>query len=247
EFWLSDQQWSVIEPLLPKNRPGARRVDDRRVISGIVHVLRVGCRWQDCPAIYGPPTTIYNRFHRWAGRGLWQKLFSALVAADPCDMQMIDSTTAKVHRSAAGGKGGRRRKRSAARGGRTTKIHAVVDGRGRPLGLQISPGQMGDVRAAVPLLLPLPPAYFLAADTAYDSDALRQYLTTRGTIPVIPNNPTRKRHHPFDARAYRNRNVIERMFCRLKDWRRIATRYDKLATNFQAAVYIAAIVIWWAN
>lgn len=114
EFWLNDRQWSVIEPLLPKNRPGARRVDDRRVISGIVHVLRVGCRWQDCPAIYGPPTTIYNRFHRWAARGLWQKLFSALVAADPCDMQMIDSTTAKVHRSAAGGKGGRRRKRSVA-------------------------------------------------------------------------------------------------------------------------------------
>lgn len=102
---------------------------------------------------------------------------------------------------------------------------------------------MGDVRAAVPLLQPLPPADFLAADTAYDSDALRQYLVGRGTIPVIPNNPTRKRRHPFDARAYRNRNVIERMFCRLKDWRRIATRYDKLATNFNAAVHIAAIVI----
>jgi len=61
-FWLSDTQWAAIEPLLPKNRPGARRVDDRRVISGIVHVLKVGCRWQDCPAHYGPPTTIYNRF-----------------------------------------------------------------------------------------------------------------------------------------------------------------------------------------
>ncbi|EYR78223.1 transposase [Shinella sp. DD12] len=115
-FWLNDRQWAVIEPLLPKNRPGARRVDDRRVLSGIVHVLRVGCRWQDCPAAYGPPTTIYNRFHRWAGRGLWQKLFDALVEASPADMQMIDSTTAKVHRSAAGGKGGHKRKRSVARG-----------------------------------------------------------------------------------------------------------------------------------
>lgn len=85
--------------------------------------------------------------------------------------------------------------------------------------------------------------YFLAAD----SDALPQYLVGRGTIPVITNNPTRKRRHPFDARAYRNRNVIERMFCRLKDWRRIATRYDKLATNFNAAFHVAAIVIWWAN
>ena len=115
EFWLSDQQWSAIDPHLPRNRPGARRVDDRRVISGIIHVLKSGCRWQDCPAIYGPPTTIYNRFHRWSGRGVWQRLFRALVTVTPDDMQMIDSTTAKAHRSAAGGKGGRRRRRLAGR------------------------------------------------------------------------------------------------------------------------------------
>lgn len=115
EFWLSDQQWAAIEPHLPRNRPGARRVDDRRVLSGIIHVLKSGCRWQDCPAIYGPPTTIYNRFHRWSGRGLWQRLFQALVAVTPDDVQMIDSTTAKAHRSAAGGKGGRRRRRLAGR------------------------------------------------------------------------------------------------------------------------------------
>jgi transposase len=120
EFWLNDRQWSVIEPLLPHNQPGARRVDDRRVISGIVHVLKVGCRWEDCPSIYGPSTTIYNRFNRWSRRGLWQRLFEALVRSDGADTQMIDSTTAKAHRSAAGGKGGPRRKQSAARaaGGR---------------------------------------------------------------------------------------------------------------------------------
>lgn len=116
EFWLSDQQWSAIEPHLPRNRPGARRVDDRRVLSGIIHVLKSGCRWQDCPAAYGPPTTIYNRFHRWSGRGLWQRLFQALVVVTPDDVQMIDSTTAKAHRSAGGGKGGRRRRRLVGRG-----------------------------------------------------------------------------------------------------------------------------------
>ena len=73
-FWLADGQWAAIDPLLPRNRPGARRVDDRRVISGIIHVLKSGCRWQDCPSDYGPPTTIYNRFHRWSGRGIWQTL-----------------------------------------------------------------------------------------------------------------------------------------------------------------------------
>src|SRR5579883_3459425 len=113
-FWLDDRQWAVIGPLLPTNQPGAHRTDDRRVISGIIHVLRSGCRWQDCPACYGPPTTIYNRFHRWSGRGIWQRLFSELRRAEPGGVQMIDSTTAKAHRSAAGGKGGPRSKRSAA-------------------------------------------------------------------------------------------------------------------------------------
>jgi transposase len=115
EFWLSDAQGAAIDPLLPKNRPGARRVDDRWLISGIVHVLTIGCRWQDCPSCYGPPTTIYNRFHRWSTRGLWQKLFRALVTASPNDIHMIDSTAAKAHRSAAGGKGGRKNRRSGAR------------------------------------------------------------------------------------------------------------------------------------
>jgi transposase len=115
EFWLSEAQWGAIEPLLPKNQPGAHRTDDRRVISGIVHVLRAGCRWQDCPSVYGPPTTIYNRFRRWTMRGLWRRLFEALARAEPGDGQAIDSTTAKAHRSAAGGKGGPRRRRLAAR------------------------------------------------------------------------------------------------------------------------------------
>ena len=118
EFWLGDRQWAAIEPLLPKKQPGAHRKDDRRILSGIIHVLKIGCRWQDCPALYGPPTTIYNRFHRWARRGLWRRLFEALVIVSADDMQIIDSTTAKAHRSAADGKGGPRRRRSAA--------HAVV-------------------------------------------------------------------------------------------------------------------------
>jgi len=78
-FWLSDEMWAASEPHLPRNQPGARRVDDRRVISGILHVLKVGCRWCDCPAEYGPSTTVYNRFNRWSHRGFWLKLLDALV------------------------------------------------------------------------------------------------------------------------------------------------------------------------
>ena len=109
----------------------------------------------------------------------------------------------------------------------------------------ITPGQRGDAPIARSMLEPLPPASLCAADAAYDSDRLRLFLIERGTRPVIPNNPTRKRFHPFDPQAYTLRNLIERMFGRLKDWRRIATRYDKLATNFSATVSLAAIIKWW--
>jgi transposase len=115
EFWLSDRAWLVVAPLLPQNQPGARRVDDRRVISGILHVLRSGCRWQDCPSVYGPPTTIYNRWNRWSGRGIWMRLFEALASAVPADVAMIDSSAVKAQRASAGGKGGLRPRQSAAR------------------------------------------------------------------------------------------------------------------------------------
>lgn len=83
------------------------------------------------------------------------------------------------------------------------------------------------------------------ADAAYDSDAIRKELSLRGTTPVIPNNPTRKRLHPFDRKAYRMRNIIERTFSRLKDFRRIATRYDKLARNYMAALQLVSAVCYW--
>jgi|SRR5271156_1412030 len=115
-FWLSDEQWRQIEPHLPTDVRGKERVDDRRVISGIVHVLKSGCRWCDCPPEYGPPTTIYNRFVRWARRGVWEKLFRKLAGRGrSTETQMIDSTHIKAHRSASGGKGGSKSRRLVAR------------------------------------------------------------------------------------------------------------------------------------
>ena len=106
-FWLSDKAWARIEPHLPHGQPGKPRVDDRRVISGILHVLKVGCRWQDTPSAYGPHTTIYNRYNRWSQRGVWQRLFAKIAAAGPVpDELMLDATHVKAHRSASGGKGG---------------------------------------------------------------------------------------------------------------------------------------------
>lgn len=106
-FWFSDAQWARIEPLLPNDVRGKKRVDDRRVLSGIVHALRCGGRWTDCAGVYGPKKTLYNRFVHWAERGIWEDIFSALAGAeDAPDRLFIDSTCIKVHRCAGGGKGG---------------------------------------------------------------------------------------------------------------------------------------------
>lgn len=115
-FWVSDKAWAVIEPHLPHGKPGKPRVDDRRIISGILHVLKTGCRWRDVPPEYGPPTTVYNRYNRWSQRGLWQRLFARLAASGGVPRELLlDSTHVKAHRSAAGGKGGSGRKRLGAR------------------------------------------------------------------------------------------------------------------------------------
>lgn len=121
-FWLSDEQWRQIEPHLPTDVRGKVRVDDRRVISGILHVIKSGCRWSDCPPEYGPPTTIYNRFVRWAERGVWEQLFRALAARGrSTETQMIDSTHIKAHRSASGAKRGSTSRPSAARAAGATR------------------------------------------------------------------------------------------------------------------------------
>jgi transposase len=114
--WLSDDEWARIEPLLPRGRKGAHRVDDRRVISGIVHMLKSGARWRDCPPEFGPYITVYNRFNRWSRRGFWLKLLDALVDAGVVARSTaIDSTYVKAQRAAFGGKGGVRRRRSVVR------------------------------------------------------------------------------------------------------------------------------------
>src|SRR5580704_4229978 len=85
-YWLSDKEWRRIEVLLPRGRRGAHRVDDGRVISGVLHMLRSGARWRDCPAEYGPYTTIYNRFNRWSKQGIWEAIFYKLTGSSRCPL-----------------------------------------------------------------------------------------------------------------------------------------------------------------
>ncbi|WP_425359028.1 IS5 family transposase [Asticcacaulis excentricus] len=245
-FWFSDAQWERIEPLLPTDVRGKPRVDDRRVLSGIVHALRCGGRWADCADIYGPKKTLYNRFVRWSERGIWEGIFSALAGAeDAPDRLFIDSSCIKVHRCAGGGKGGPWLMIGRTKGGRNTKLHALCDAKGRPHVLLLTPGNVHDCKVAKLCIEALPPSAELVADKGYDSQALREWLNARGTEPIIPPRKNRKIQYEYDKAIYKQRNVIERMFCRLKDWRRLATRFDRNIKNFLSAVALAAAVIWW--
>ena len=107
-FWMSDRQFELIKRHLPYRAAGKRREDDRRIISGIIHVLQSGCRWRDCPPEYGPSTTVYNRYNRWSHKGHWQYLFTELTAvlSGTPEQISIDASHVKVHRCAGGGKGG---------------------------------------------------------------------------------------------------------------------------------------------
>ena len=109
-FDLSDEEWAVIEPLLPKQGRGPKRKDDRTVLNGIFYILRTGAPWRDLPSRYGPRTTIYNRYVRWGERGVWKGIFDTL--ADECEdsLVFIDASIVKAHRAASGSKRGSWRK-----------------------------------------------------------------------------------------------------------------------------------------
>ena len=111
-FDLSDDEWALLEPLMPKSRMSAR-ADDRKIMNAIFYVLRTGMPWRDLPERYGPYTTAYNRFNRWSRRGIWKRIFDTLASRSRDSLYLIDSTIVKAHRAASGAKGGSKIRRSA--------------------------------------------------------------------------------------------------------------------------------------
>ena len=131
------------------------------------------------------------------------------------------------------------------RGGQTTKVHVLTDTVGRPFALTLTPGNVSDITVAPALLARAQGARYVLADKGYDADAFRRTLRQAGAVPVIPGRATRKRRIVYDKARYRERHLIENAFCRIKDFRRVATRYDKLAANFLSAVALATLVAFW--
>lgn len=245
-FWLSDEQWAQIKPHVPKSHAGARRVDDLSVISGIIHVLKSSCRWCDCARAYGSSATIYNRFNRWSGRGFWANLVEALAASGAVTKSTsIDSTYVKAQRSAHGGKGG-------ADAGDRHLARRPDDQDPCPHGHARAALRLRADRRQVPRHKGREPAP--GPDQASAIPNRRKELQRQ----CHPQEATPGRHgsrHPraqqpqaqivYDTALYRERHLIENAFCRIKDFRRVATRHDKLVRNFLSAVAIAVLVAFW--
>ena len=133
--------------------------------------------------------------------------------------------------------------RDRSRGGLSTKIHMAVRGLGCPVRFTLTGGQKGDAPQAAALIEGLP-AEVVMADTAYDADHLREAIAAKGALAVIPNNPSRALKYPLDKHLYAQRHLVECCFSKLKQFRRVATRFEKTARNYRAVVTLAAIILW---
>jgi transposase len=177
-------------------------------------------------------------------------IFAGLAGEGPKpERVMIDATHLKAHRTAASllKKGMFPVVSGAQKGGLNSKLHAVCDGEGRPLVMLLSEGQMSDDKGAALMIEALPPANAMLADRGYDADGFRSTLLARGITPCIPSKTNRKTPIPHDGLLYRQRHRIENILARLKDWRRIHTRYNRCAHTFFSTICITAAVAFWLS
>jgi transposase len=251
---LTDETWNLMADVLSqvKSRAGAPpALSDRDFVEAVLYLARTGCPWRDLPECFGNWDAVYQRFRRWEAAGYWQALFTGL----PEDLEALailffDSTVIRAHPHAAGapGKTGGQAAQDLgrSRGGFGTKIHLAAADERTTVAAVLTPGQTGDaptfpaVRDAVPAACQPKSA---AADKAYDSDAIRADLAKEGIEAVIPSLGCRKEPIPYDRKKYRERNRVERLVNRLKQFRRIATRYEKLSATFLALIHLTAALI----
>ncbi|MFB9991929.1 IS5 family transposase [Deinococcus oregonensis] len=260
---ISNEQWERLEPLLPPlvglGRP---YLEHRPIISGILWVLRTGAPWRDVPERFGKWTTISSRFRRWTAKGIWQQVWAELQRqADQkgqldWSMHFVDGTVVRAHQCAAGARGGQQDEAlGRSRGGFSTKIHLRAEGHGKPMAFLLSGGERHECKYLQPLLetgavvragrgRPRIRPDRLVGDKGYSDSTVRKYLHSRGIGVTIPRRKDQGDDICFDAAVYKERNKVERLVNRLKSFRRIATRYDKRAVNYQGWLTVVAILLW---
>jgi transposase len=243
-YALTDHESAAIRPMLPNKPRGVPRVNDCRVLNGIFWAQRSGASWRDLPEIFGPYTTCYNRFVRWRQAAVWGKIMNALASAHDAAVQIIDTSIVRVHQHGACIARNRDQSMGRSRGGLTSKMHAVVDTNGLPVRLALTAGEAHDNRLADRLLSRLKSGILLLADRGYDADWIRTLVSERGAWANIPPRCNRNEPICFSPHLYRARNSVERLFNRIKQCGRVATRYDKRAANYVAFIQLASIRLW---
>jgi transposase len=239
---FTDEQWERIALRLPpcKGRPGG---EQRAFFNALLWMARTGAAWRDLPGRLGKWNLVYQRYAYWCNKGHFERLFQGVQQPDLEEI-MVDSTCCRAHQSSAGA-----RKTSGpqaigiTRAGLNTKIHAICDALGNPLRFVLTPGQRHDSKP-VPELLDGLQAKALLADKAYDSDKIVQSAQAQGMQIIIACRVNRKEPRALDKHRYKGRHLVESLFQRMKVFRRVATRFDKLDTRFLGFVHIAGIMKW---
>lgn len=244
---ISDRLWAQLEPLLPtEGSPyGGRPPGDIRNFLNAIHwILRAGAPWRALPVDFGSWKTIYSRFRRWQKHGFWDAIFILLTKEADMESVMIDGSYIHAHKHSSGARHSSGKQAiGKSRGGFTTKLHAVVDALGYPLQLKLTGGQCSDISQAFQMLIPYSNCNTLA-DKGYDCDKLISQLLAQTCMPVIPGKRNRRFPREIDFHVYKERHLIENFFNKIKEFRRIATRYDKLDICFLAFILFASILIW---
>jgi transposase len=223
-------------------RRGSKGADDRRFLEAVLWVLRTGAPWRDLPTELGNWSTVYRRYRRWAIAGRWEVLRQMLERPERC-YSLIDSTIIKAHPHAAGALrvgGSSEEALGRSRGGFSTKLHALVTEHGKLVRYVLTGGEFNDITQAKELVSNGIDGVGVVGDRAYDSNHFVSHLEALNLKAVIPSRSNRLVPRLIDAEVYRRRNVIERWFGRLKQFRRIATRYDKTQRSYRGFVALAA-------
>ncbi|WP_376717199.1 IS5 family transposase [Halomonas piscis] len=244
---LRDDQWERIEHLLPGKASdcGVTAKDNRLFVEAVLWIARTGAPWRDLPESFGRWHTVYMRYNRWSRKGVWQRIFDT-VADDPdLEQLMIDGSIVRVHQHGASKKTRKVEAMGKSRGGLSTKIHVAVDALGNPMRLLLTPGQASEYGPAPALLEGFSPQAVLG-DKGYDSDALMEVIAEAGATAVIPPKKNRREPRDIDWHLYKDRNLVERFFHKIKHFRRVATRYERLARNYHSLLSLASAMIWLA-
>jgi transposase len=244
-FVIDDTIWEKIAALLPgrKSDRGVTAKDNRLFPEAALWRVRTGLPWRDLPTDFGNWNHVFKRFRRWVRATVFDRIFAALSGEPDFEHAMVDGTIVTAHQKASGAKGGTEQQAiGRSRGGLTTKIVAPVDAPGNLVRFVLLPGQRHDTVGVAPLIEGVS-FDALLGDKAFDADWLRADLDERGAVAVIPPKSNRKIIIDYDKAMYRWRHLIENYFAKLKEFRSIATRYDKTAESFSANINLAAALI----